>query len=158
MFFIGRTFTSTEEVKDVLKTYNSDNSSSLVITTNNKKSVIIKCSHGISRKSKSTGKRPHQHYNYIGCDALVSMYKNKDGVSKITNIKLQHNHKGSLSNSSPSLTPDEENLVIDLRNANAQTSQIKRVIREIPENVCHTKVEKLNTEAGSPWCVKQGNI
>ena len=126
---VGRKFNSVDDVKAVINAYNSENSTEFVITTNNKKSLLIKCSHGIARKSKSIGKRPHQHYNFIGCCASITMYKSVIGSVKITQVNLAHSHAPNLSATS-TLTPDEEHLVTNLRSANAQTSQIKRVLSE----------------------------
>ena len=59
-------FLSVDEVKDALVRHNEKNKTNFVIDTNGSKSFIIKCAHGVKRKSRSKGKRPSQHVNYLG--------------------------------------------------------------------------------------------
>ena len=83
-------------MKAAVNQYNDKNASEFVIATNNKKSLLIKCNHDMARKSKSIGKRPKQHYNFIGCVASVTCYKsqkNTVGEVKVTKVNLTHNHK-----------------------------------------------------------------
>ena len=122
-------------MKSALQTFNDQNSTEFVITTNNKKSLLIKCNHGISRPSKSTGQRPRQHCNFLGCTASINCNKPRtNNVLRVTKVDLKHvNHEISKEKqefSKATLTAEEENLVCNLKSANAQTSQIKRVLNE----------------------------
>ena len=151
-FFVGRIFGTVEELKVALQILNEKTSSELTITTNNKKSVLIKCSHGISRKSKSSGLRPNQHHNYIGCTAAINCNKPRKSLNneiRVTKVDLCHvNHdpnKEMRDRSNTTLTTEQEDLITTLHSANAQTSQIKRVLNErFKKQITTQKAKKLN--------------
>ena len=148
-------------MKAAVNQYNDKNAPEFVIATNNKKSLLVKCNHGIARKSKSIGKRPEQHYNFIGCGASVTCYKsqkNTVGEVKVTKVNLTHNHKINQAavHDASSLSQEEESLVTTLRSANAQTSQIKRALSEkFQKNFTTQKLRnmmnKLKTTASSNY-------
>ena len=129
-----RNFLWLDEVKSFVSEYNSSHFTDFVISNNNKKSLVFECKHGRDRKSTSTGKRPKQHYNFLGCKASVRLYKSKkEGSLKVTQVNLVHNHQTTeeihhLQNAS--LNDDEKELVLTLKQANARPSQIKRVLCE----------------------------
>ena len=90
---VGKTFNSIADAKACVEKYNSDNYTNFVVTTNNRKSLVYGCRHAVERKSYSGGKRPNQHYNYVGCTAAIRMYKSKDGKVKVMKAELSHtNH------------------------------------------------------------------
>ena len=129
----GTLFNSANEAKACVVKYNVDNFSNFVITNNNKKSLVYGCRHAVpTRKSHCGGKRPNQHYNYLGCEASIRMYKLKDGKVKITKVDLLHkNHVTNETNyrfNNDSLNEEERDLVITLKEANTKTSQIKRIL------------------------------
>ena len=147
-------------MKAAVNQYNDKNASEFVIATNNKKSLLIKCNHGIERKSKSIGKRPKQHYNFIGCGASVTCYKsqkNTVGVVKLTKVNLTHNHQiNQAVHDASSLSQEEKSLVTTLRSENARTSQIKKVLNEkFQKNFTTQKLRnmmnKLKTTASSNY-------
>ena len=88
IFNVGKTYASVIDVKKEVLEYNRRHYTNFVISSNNKKSLVIQCKNGRGRKSKSTGKRPRQHYNYIGCEACITFYKSqKEGESlKLTKV------------------------------------------------------------------------
>lgn len=87
-------FNSVEDAKACVNKYNRDNFTNFVISNNNKNSLVYHCRHAVRRKSCSRGKRPNQHYNYVGCTAIIRMYKSKKGTLKVTeSTQLRHtNH------------------------------------------------------------------
>ena len=89
---LGMQFSSVEDAKKAVSKYNGTNFTNLTVTTNNSKSLVFECKHGRVRNCKNTGKRPNQHYNFLGCGAVVRLYKSKDGRMKITKVNLEHNH------------------------------------------------------------------
>ena len=129
----GKEFPNIDDAKTAISVYNDANFTNLKVTTNNSKSLVFECKHGRVRNSKGTGQRPKQHYNYLGCQANVRMYKTKDGKVKVTKVNLEHNHKTTediyqLQNQN--FTEEERELVLTLNQANAKPSQIKRVLCE----------------------------
>ena len=137
LFERGRVFHSIEELKECVRRYNDKHFTNFIIRSNNKNAVVIGCRHGIERQSKSSGKRPKQHYNFLGCDAFVRLYKSqKPGAysMKVTKVNLEHtNHEPTeeihqYENSC--LDEDDRDLVLTLKEANAKPSQIKRVLVE----------------------------
>ena len=90
---LGTIFKSTEDAKACVKRYNEVNSANFVIRSNSSSQLQYSCRHGIQRRSRSTGARPNQHYNYVGCEAGIRMYKSKSGGVKVTQSNLTHtNH------------------------------------------------------------------
>ena len=134
IFEVGKIFSSIEEVKTAILEYNSLNYTDFVIRSNNSKSVYVECKHGRERKSESTGKRPKQHYNFLGCKAFIRLYKSKDGRIKVTKLILEHcNHPTTseiYQHNHALLDEEDEELVLTLKDANAKPSQIKRVLAE----------------------------
>ena len=118
-----------DEVKDALVRHNEKNKTNFVIDTNGSKSFIIKCAHGVKRKSRSKGKRPSQHVNYLGCPALINIYKSqKDDTMKVTKVDENHkNHRVGVS-VSHTLNEEEIELVTTLRQANTKPSQIRECL------------------------------
>ena len=94
VFFVGKTFNTYTDFLNLFDDFCVKLYEPLVITTNNKKQVIVQCRHGYTRKSTSTGKRSKLHYNYIGCTARITCYKpaSKTCVN-VTAVNLQHNHE-----------------------------------------------------------------
>ena len=134
-FQIGEIFTSKDDVKNFLKLYNSEKFTNLVIESSNNKQIRISCRHGVSRNSLSTGKRPNQHYNYLGCQAKVRMSKSckPNEPFKVTAANLLHNHpitEEIYQQLNVTLNKEEEELVKTLKEANAKPSNITRVLLE----------------------------
>ena len=105
-----------------------------VISSSNKKGLLIQCKHARERKTESSGKRPKQHYNFLGCKASLRVYiSQKDGTLKITQSNLQHsNHECSeeIFSFQNTTLDDDKDLVMTLKEANTKPSQIKRVLAE----------------------------
>ena len=82
----GLCFDTTEQAKQFMINYNKKNFTNFVIASNCKKTLVYMCKHGKpagkNGKSSSTGKRPKQHYNNLGCEASIRMYKSKDNEIK----------------------------------------------------------------------------
>ena len=145
LFVVGKVYNSVDEVKSDISSYNDQHFTNFVVSTNNKRSLLIKCSHGRERKSESSGSRPKQHYNFLDCKASISFYKSQKAENtsvKITQVNLTHNHAVSKEihdfQSTP-LSEEEKQLVLTLKEANAKPSQIKRVLVE-------KKNKKLSTQ------------
>jgi len=93
MFVIGKVYNSIDEVKAAVLTFNQQNFTRFIITSNNKKSLVVQCTHGRQRKSKSCGIRPNQKYNFLGCKATIKVYKSQKAKDlRITHVDLSHNH------------------------------------------------------------------
>ncbi|XP_077297381.1 uncharacterized protein LOC143919071 [Arctopsyche grandis] len=91
-FTKGQTFKDYECVKQYFYKFCQQNYHPFVVNCHNSKQIIYVCCHGVQRKSKCEGKRPHQNYLYKGCPAKINMYKSKDNLWKVTNVRLAHNH------------------------------------------------------------------
>ena len=132
---VGKKFGALTDFKHVLSEYNSRFFTNFVISSSNKKGLLIQCKHARERKTESSGKRPKQHYNFLGCKAYLRVYiSQKDGTLKITQSNLQHsNHECSeeiFSFQNTTLDDEDKDLVMTLREANTKPSQIKRVLAE----------------------------
>ena len=134
-FFSGQVFQDEEGAKVFLKKYNEKHFTELVIRTNNKKAMVVKCKHGVHRKSESKDLRPNQHFNFVGCNAQVNFYKSQvpGAVSlKVTNVNLDHNdHELSedlYNRTKVKLTEEDEDLVKILVAAKSKPSRIQKVL------------------------------
>ena len=135
-FTVGQNFADVDSVKSALELYNKQNTTELTIATNNKKIIVIMCKHGRKRKHEGTGKRPKQHSAYLGCNAAVNVYKDKDGL-KVTKAELRHNH--ALTPNPPTIEERDEEMILTLADASARPSQIKRVLKEKNKKVVSTQ-------------------
>lgn len=121
-------------MKKAVTLYNNEHFTEFVVETNNKKSLIFKCKNGVYRQSESNGSRPKQHHNFLGCTASIQLYKSqKDSQTiKVTKVSFEHNNHAinerTYNVRNTSLNSEEESLVRNLTNANAKTSQIKRIL------------------------------
>ena len=133
-FSQGKSFSTIEEVKACIKEFNERNFTNFVISCNNKKSIYIECKHGRERKCQSSGKRPRQHYNFLGCKASIRLFKSKNGSIKVTTVNLEHtNHEPTREiheHQNATLDEEDRDLVLTLKEANTKPSQIKRVLAE----------------------------
>lgn len=129
---VGKVFDSIDDAKACVQNYNETKFTNFVVVSNNKKSLIYSCRHAIERKSSSSGQRPNQHYNFVGCAARIRMYKAKNGSVKVTQLDLEHtNHVVDETThrfNNDSLDEEESDLVRTLKDANTKTSQIKRML------------------------------
>ena len=117
---VGDTFASVQGAKDAVNWFKQQ------IDTNNKTSLVYHCNHGGRvRGSKSKGERPKQHYNNLGCKAMISFYKSKkDGSLTCKAVNNEHNHEVSAK------VFNFENSTLNLKSGNCKPSQIKRVLNE----------------------------
>ena len=130
---VGMTYSDEDAVKKVVAEYNREQFTYFTVTTNNKKSLILKCKHGRKRNYDGIGKRPNQTYNFIGCSASVNFYKSqKNGSLKITQSCLDHNHDcwQRVHDLNNEFDKSDEEFVLTLNSATARPSQIKRVLKE----------------------------
>ena len=58
LFVVGTVFKDEDAVKLALSKYNEQNYTEFTVTTNNKKTIVIKCKHGRKRSYEGTGRRP----------------------------------------------------------------------------------------------------
>ena len=133
-FFVGKVYTSVDGVKKDIDV-NEINFTNFVVSMNNKKSLVFQCTNGRERSSESKGRRQIQHYNYLGCEASINLYKSQKSVfsMKMTKIHLWHNHtvsKDVHDVQHPVLDDEEKELIRTLEEANAKPSQIKRILIE----------------------------
>ena len=141
--FEGMEFSSSEEVKTLIRRYNDKHFTDFVVNSCNKRQMVFKCKHGVERKSRSQGKRPNQHYSNMDCEAMIRLYRAKDGKWKVTKFHSSHkNHvisEGAHRFNNTNLTADEQDLVLTLKEANTKTSQIKRMLCERTNKVMTTQ-------------------
>ena len=130
-------FDNVNSLKEFIKTYNEQNFTNFVVETNNKRSVVLVCKHGVQRNSKSRGQRANQRYNYLGCEAKVRIYKTQKGdeagTLNVTSVNLDHNHDTSkqiFESEHVNFTDEEKELIITLKAANTKPSQITKVLWE----------------------------
>ena len=152
-FQVGQKFNDVVSAKSALDNFNKQNDSEFTVTSNNKKSMPIKCKHGRKRKHEGTGKRPNQHSAYLGCNASINMYKNKDGSLKVTKVELlPHNHEAR--RDQVIIDECDEELILTLADANAPPSQIKRVLKEKnKKDVSSQKIRNLIQQLSSSECM-----
>ena len=137
LFTIGKVYDSVDDVKSDISLYNNTHFMNFVISTNNKRSILIHCSHGRERKSESSGPMPKRRYNFLGCNASISLYKSqKANVSsvKVTQVNLPHNHTVSKEiheSQNSSLSEEEKQLLLMLKEANAKPSQSAQRIKNL---------------------------
>ena len=135
--FCGKTFDSKHDLCEAVKKFNRDNFTDFLIETSKKQEITFPCKRGgKEHKSKSKGIRPAQHYNNLGCPAMIRCYrsiaKNATGSVKITAFNNNHNHvldKELWKLENVKLTKDEEELVGTLANAGCKASNISRVMK-----------------------------
>ena len=90
---VGTVFTSTDDAIACVDRYNETNFTNFVVRSRTSQVLLYRCRHGIQRTSKCKGVRPNQHYNFVGCEATIRMYKSKNGSLKVTQLNLNHaNH------------------------------------------------------------------
>ena len=142
-FASGNVFPDEDSVKNLLKEYNETRYTNFTVTTNNKKSLLVKCKHGRKRNYEGSGKRPKQRYNFIGCNAMINMYKSqKDGRLKVTKSDLIHNHPCTKTNydaKNTEIDQSDQELILTLNSATARPSQIKRVLKQQTGKTLSTK-------------------
>ena len=133
----GKQFNNVEDAKKYIKEFNEDNFTNFVVDSNNKRSLVFICKHGVHRDSTSKGVREAQRYNYLGCNAKIRLYKSQKeddrGILRITSVDLNHNHcisKEVFEKENVNFTEEEKELIKTLKDANARPSQIKRVLLE----------------------------
>ena len=81
---VGTVFTSTDDAIACVDRYNETNFTNFVVRSRTSQVLLYRCRHGIQRTSKCKGVRPNQHYNFVGCEATIRMYKSKNGSLKVT--------------------------------------------------------------------------
>ena len=125
-------FDSIDDAKAYVQNYNETKFTNFVVVSNNKKTLLYSCRRAIERKSCSSGQRPNQHYNFVGCAAQIRMYKAKNGSVKVTQLDLEHtNHVVDETThrfNNDSLDEEESDLVRTIKDANTKTSQIKQML------------------------------
>ena len=133
----GKQFNNVEDAKKYIKEFNEDNFTNFVVDSNNKRSLVFICKHGVHRDSTSKGVREAQRYNYLGCNAKIRLYKSQKeddrGILRITSVDMNHNHCISeevFEKENVNFTEEEKELIKTLKDANARPSQIKRVLLE----------------------------
>ena len=62
----------------------------LVRCTNSSRQVVLKCRHGIQRKSLCTGARPNQSFNFCGCPIRISISLQKNLQWQVVYSNLKH--------------------------------------------------------------------
>jgi hypothetical protein len=94
-FFVGQEFENLESAKTFLAQFNKKHFCDFVIRTNNQRSLVAVCKHGIQRKSNSKGAREHLHYNFVDCKAKMNFYKSQvSGSTKLKVTILNTEHHG----------------------------------------------------------------
>ena len=77
-----------------------------------------------------SGKRPNQHYNFLGCPARINLFKvKKSDTFKVTSVDFNHNHEMN-SSADPTINDSDHELIMTLRDANVPPSQIRCVLNE----------------------------
>ena len=131
---IGDTFASVETAKEKVKEYCDDKFVDLKVETNNKNYLKFICKHGARLRPRSTGERPNQHQNFLGCKASVTFSKSlKDNSIKCTKIVDEHTHAVNekiYKHDKVSLTEEEIVLSANLKNGKCKPSQIRRILLE----------------------------
>ena len=91
---VGDRFDTIDDAKVAVKNFGSAIFADFKVDTNNKKSLKFCCKHGgRKRKKKCNGERINQHYNNMGCKAVITFYKSsKDDTLRCTTIENEHNH------------------------------------------------------------------
>ena len=94
---VVKIFDGEDDLFEAVKKFNSENFTEFGIETHSKRAITFSCNcGGCEHKSKSKGIRPAQHYNNLGCPAIIRCYrsvaKNVTGSVKITTFKNIHNH------------------------------------------------------------------
>ena len=136
-FFVGQEFDNLESAKTFLAQFNKKHFCDFVIRTNNKRSLVAVCKHGIKRKSDSKGAREHLHYNFVDCKAKINFYKSQvSGSTKLKVTILNTEHHGHVISEdlynrlNVNITEEETELIKTLAGANARPSQIKKLMLE----------------------------
>ena len=132
-FKVGKVFQDVNEVKLAASEYNNECFTDFVITTNNKKCLVVECKQGRQWKYEGTSKKPKQHYNFLGFEASFNVYKTKDNTLKLTKANLNHNHvvsKAIHEMEKVVLNDEEKELILTLNEANIRPSQIMRELKE----------------------------
>ena len=88
--FRGKTFDSKHDLCEAVKKFR-DNFTNFLIETSKKQEITFPCKRGGKEcKSKSKGIRPAQHYNNLGCPAMIRCYrsiaKNATGYYRLTTL------------------------------------------------------------------------
>ena len=156
---IGTVFDSTEDAIACVNRYNQTNFTNFVVMSNCKKTLLYRCRHGVQRTSKSNGVRPNQHYNFVGCEATIRMYKAANGSWKVTKLILEHaNHvvyETVHRFNNENLNDEDIDLIRTLKEANTKTSQIKRMLctrtnKRMSTQRVKNLIAKLVTETSTP--------
>ena len=125
-------FTTVQDAKEKVKQFCDTEFVDMKIETNNKKYLKFVCKHGARLRARSTGNRPNQHQNFLGCKASISFFKSqKDNTLKCTKIDNEHNHAVSeklYKHDKTALTEEEIALSTNLKNGNCKPSQIRRIL------------------------------
>ena len=136
---MGKTYENVEKVKEDVAT---ENYTDVVVRTNNQKSLVFQCKHGRERKSECSGSRPEQHYNFLGCEASITLYKSQKSDAsalKITKVKLSHNHQVNEEIQNFDLSEDDKELLMTLRD-----KRIKNLIQKLSETHGNGNVELID--------------
>ena len=131
----GDHFATVEDAKVAVKHFGEAIYADFKVDTNNKYSLKFCCKHGGRKRiKKCKGERINQHYNNMGCKAVIMFYKSrKDGTLSCTSVDNNHNHDLSeavYKHDNIELSKEELDLCANLSHANAKPSQIKRVLKE----------------------------
>ena len=133
---VGDIFANVNEAKLAVKRFGAPVFADFKVNTNNKDTLKFCCKNG-GRKRKKTckGERINQHYNNMGCRALITFYKSKKADGSVTCTKIINDHCHALSEAlykhdNLKLAEEEVDLCANLRNANAKPSQIKRILKD----------------------------
>ena len=134
-FFVNKVFENVAAAKNAIALFNKKNFCDFVIRSNNQKTLLAVCKHGIERKSFSKGHRANLRYNFVDCKARVRMYKSQvtgNSSLKVTSLVLEHNghmvHEDIYNRENVHITDEEQELIKTLAEANTKPSQMKRIL------------------------------
>ena len=88
-FSVGQVFENIDDAKSAISDLNKYCHSEFIVDTNNNRSIVFICKHGKKRKFTGSGKRPNQHYNYLGCPARINYCINEYKGRKMSHSTLR---------------------------------------------------------------------
>jgi len=158
---VGTIFRSKDEVKKQVELFSESNFSPLVlhrnyVQKNSTRRLNYLCPYGISRKSKSTGKRQAMQ-KFVGCPVVINIIEQSNNIFVVKKAELEHqNHKVGeemFAKYKRKLSKDQEDIIKafletdpsnsevclvlhDLTGKEFTTRDVRRLVKKIVENSC----------------------
>ena len=132
----GLVFDNETIMNNSIRNWQDQHFQPLVLAKSETGRYALKCTHGINRASRGTGKQKVQSVNFTGCPAVLNVRQQKDGSWKVAKCVIKHTghvvSKVAYSSyrNSKKLSKEDEDYIAELAKAKAKNRIIADRVSE----------------------------